>query len=127
MGASLEGGEPRDLGGLVDACETALREAEDSTAKSGGQAIVPDEVLVSVPTVWLRGAVGWHSLERSAVEVAVDEEECHEPVVHAGRHALRGSSFVAVEGVDISIEQYKRVLRSRQFGNNGMVEQIYSL
>ena len=89
VGAISEGGEPGDLGALVNACERALRAAEDSTVKESGPGIVPDEVLVSVPTAWLRGSVGWHSVERHAVEATIDAEECREPVVHAGRHALR--------------------------------------
>ena len=89
LGAILEGGEPGDLGGLVNICERALRTAEDTTSEGGGPAIVPDEVLVSVPTIWLRGAVGWASVGRSTVESTIDAEECRAPVIQAGRHALR--------------------------------------
>ena len=79
----------RDVAALSASCEEALSDAEDATEAANGRKIVPDEVLIAVPTAWLRGGVGSGAVQRSAVEIGVVTEECYEPVMRAGRRAMR--------------------------------------
>ena len=76
-----------DLSALQDACERALIMAEDATAQASRRKVVPDTVLIVVPTAWLAGAVGIGRYVRPNLEQTITPDECREPVERAGRIA----------------------------------------
>jgi len=78
-----------DLGALAGLCERVLCAAEDATEAADGHKTVPDDALISVPSAWLRGALGSGRVQRTALEMPIEPEECAEPVKRAGRRALR--------------------------------------
>jgi cell division ATPase FtsA len=91
-------GTIRDLDSLASLCEQAICAAEDATELLGEQKIVPDEVFIPVPTLWLRGAIGTGTVRRVALETGVTAEECVEPVIEAGRRAMRNLGRVTGSG-----------------------------
>jgi hypothetical protein len=76
-----------DLGALQDACERALVMAEDATAEATYRKVVPDTVLMVVPTAWLAGAVGIGRYVRPNLEQTITADERREPIERAGRIA----------------------------------------
>jgi hypothetical protein len=76
-----------DLGALQDACERALVMAEDATAETTWRKVVPDTVLIVVPTAWLARAVGIGRYVRPNLEQTITADERREPVERAGRIA----------------------------------------
>jgi cell division ATPase FtsA len=78
-----------DVEALMAACDNALTRAEDATEAVAGRKVVPDSVLMAVPTGSLRGAVGTGSVQRPHLEQGIVEAECFEPALRAGRHAMR--------------------------------------
>lgn len=87
-----------DIDALAAACEEALRQAEDATEAVCGHKVVPDLVLLSVPTAWLRGAVGSGRAQRVALETGIALDECYEVVLRAGRRAIRNVGRVTGPG-----------------------------
>ena len=87
-----------DRDALGIACEEALSRAEDATEVTKGRKVVPDAAMIAVPTAWLHGALGSGSVERSALETSIAQEECYEPLARAGRHALRNLGRVTGPG-----------------------------
>lgn len=75
-------------GDLGQACEQALRSAEDATARLGAK-IIPDAAVMSVPACYVRGAAGVGQVKRVAFETPIMLAECAEPLALAGRRALR--------------------------------------
>ncbi len=76
-----------DLGALQHACERALVVAEDATAEATRRKVVPDTVLIVVPTAWLAGAVGVGRYVRPNLEQTITSDERREPIERAGRIA----------------------------------------
>jgi hypothetical protein len=76
-----------ELSALQDACERALIMAEDATAEVGRVKVVPDTVLIVVPTGWLVQAVGIGRVLRPNLEEVVTADERSEPIARAGRIA----------------------------------------
>jgi cell division protein FtsA len=76
-----------DLSALQDACERALIMAEDATAEATWLKVVPDAVLIAVPTAWLAGAVGIGRYVLPNLEETITPDERREPIERAGRVA----------------------------------------
>lgn len=87
-----------DQEALRAACERALMRAEDATEAAVGHKIVPDRALVSVPTAWLRGALGWGRMVRPHLEETIARQECSDPIKHAGQQAMQRLAQVATGG-----------------------------
>jgi len=76
-----------ELSALQDACERALISAEDATGELTRLKVVPDTVLIAVPTVWLAQAVGIGRFVRPNLEETITSGERREPIERAGRIA----------------------------------------
>ncbi|MBN1935711.1 MAG: hypothetical protein JW934_13670 [Anaerolineae bacterium] len=87
-----------DLDALIQACEEALRDAEDATERVREIKIVPDVALIAVPTAWTCGAMGVGGIERAMFETPISLDECAEPLARAGRRALRNLGRLTSEG-----------------------------
>lgn len=87
-----------NLDALIGACEEALRDAEDATERVREAKLVPDIALFAVPTAWTRGAMGVGGVERTALELPITREECVEPLVRAGRRAMRNLGRLTDDG-----------------------------
>jgi hypothetical protein len=78
-----------DARALETACERALTQAEDGTEAVRGRKVVPDAAAIAVPTAWVRGALGSGRVLRPNLEDGVTAQECIEPLLSAGRQAMR--------------------------------------
>jgi Tfp pilus assembly PilM family ATPase len=76
-----------ELSALQDACERALIMAEDATGEVTRVKVVPDTVLIAVPTAWVARAVGIGRFVRPNLEETITSDERREPIERAGRIA----------------------------------------
>ena len=99
-GSYASGSAIGDLGAVTATCDQALRQAEDMTEQVYGRKVVPDQAVVGVPNVLIRGAAYTVKQQRSSPTRPVSQRELTQLLQRVQRLALQQlSQEFASEGL----------------------------
>jgi len=83
------GGVISDLETVITTCDQALRQAEDMTEKVYGRKVVPDQVVMGIPSPLIRGAAYTVKQQRSSPTRSVSQRELTQLLQRVQRLALQ--------------------------------------
>ncbi len=108
-GSYAGGGVIHDLETVTTTCDQALRRAEDMTEEVCGRKVVPDQVVMGVPSPLTRGAAYTVKQQRSSPRLPVSQRELTQLLQRVQRLALQQLSQEFASGelalVDSSITE----------------------
>jgi len=88
-GSYASGGAISDLEAVTAICDQALRQAEDMTEEVYGRKVVPDQVVMGVPSPLIRGAAYTVKQQRSSPKRPVSQRELTQLLQRVQRLALQ--------------------------------------